>query len=241
MKTVEIDVKRALEGNPDMKLVNLYTPASRELPAPSSAPNGLKTGTTTVGATFKGGVILAADKRATMGAFIANKNAKKVNEITEHIWMTIAGGVADAQALIDIMRAECNLFQLKQDRKIPVKSAARLLTNILFRNKFTPYQVGLLFGGFTEDEGARLYDIGAYGSLLPEKYCSTGSGSTVALGVLETNWTEAMTNKACKKLCIDAVKAAMIRDIASGNGIDLVVVTADGSTFEHVPLPGKRK
>ncbi|MHA1734181.1 MAG: proteasome subunit beta [Promethearchaeota archaeon] len=236
MKTIEPDVALALGGNSDLKILDLFKPKGekRQIEVPV-----LKTGTTTVGATFSNGVVLATDKRATMGAFVANKEAQKLNKVKDYIWMTIAGGVADAQALIDIVRAQSSLFELQQKRKIPVKSATRILSNILFQNKFTPYEVGLIVGGITEEEGPRVYDLGAYGSILPEKYCSTGSGSVFALGVLESRWKEGMTAEECKAICVDAVRSAVIRDIASGNGIEVVVVTLEGAEVEFIPISKK--
>ncbi len=237
MKTINPDVKLALKENSDLKIVNLFAPTQdRKKPEMQKK----KTGTTTVGAVFKNGVVLATDKRATMGAFIANKEAQKLNKITDHIYMTIAGGVADAQALIDILRAQAKLFELQEKRKMPVRSASRFLSNLLFRNKFTPYEVGLIIGGITEEEGPKLFDLGAYGSILPEMYCSTGSGSVFALGVLETNWKEDMSAEDCKKMCIKAVRSAVIRDIASGNGIDVAVITLDGVQTEFIPITAKK-
>ncbi|GAB4306804.1 MAG: archaeal proteasome endopeptidase complex subunit beta [Promethearchaeota archaeon] len=172
-----------------------------------------------------------------MDIFVANKNAQKLNKVTDYMWMTIAGGVADAQYLVDLVRAQCRLFKLKRGYDMPVKSAARLLSNVLFQNKFTPYEVGLLLGGVTPGGGPGLYDLGAYGSILPEKYASTGSGSVFALGVLETEWEEGMSLQACKEVCVRAVTSAVVRDMASGNGIDVVVITAEGSEFEAVAVP----
>ena len=65
-----------------------------------------KTGTTTVGLTCKDAIILGTDKRATMAYFIASKTAEKLHIIQEHLAMTIAGGVADALYLVDILKAE---------------------------------------------------------------------------------------------------------------------------------------
>ena len=124
-----------------------------------------KTGTTTVGLICKDAVILGTDKRATMSYFVASKTSEKLHKIQEHLYMTIAGTVADAQYLIDVLRAETTLYHLKEEKTIKVKSAGKILSNILYRNKMYPYQVGLLLGGVTKEEGPVLLDIGAYGSI----------------------------------------------------------------------------
>jgi len=183
-----------------------------------------KTGTTTVGLVVKDAVILGTDKRASMGYFVASKTAEKLHMIQKHLYMTIAGGVADAQYLIDVLRAETSLYQLKEEKSISVKSAGKLLANILYQNKMYPFQVGLILGGVTEEEGPTLLNIGAYGSILPEKFCAVGSGQNFSYGVLEAKYKDNLTIKEGKQILIKAISSSIIRDMASGNGIDIVIV-----------------
>ena len=86
----------------------------------------IKKGTTTCALTCKDGVVLAADTRASAGFFIADKHVMKIQKIDRHIGMTMAGGVADAQNLVDIMRYNANIYRLTDKDPIPIKSAARL-------------------------------------------------------------------------------------------------------------------
>lgn len=189
----------------------------------------LKTGTTTVGLICKDAVILGTDKRATMGYFIASKTSEKVYKIQNHLWITTAGGVADNQFLVDILRAETTIFELAHDGKpILVKSAAKLLSNILYQNKMFPYEVGLILGGVTEEEGPVLLNISAYGSILPEKYCAVGSGQNFSYGVLEARFKDNLTIEEGKEIVKKAVTSSIIRDFASGNGIELVTVKKEG-------------
>jgi proteasome beta subunit len=188
----------------------------------------LKTGTTTVGLTCKDAVILGTDKRATMAYFVASKTSEKLHKIQDHVWMTIAGTVADAMYLVDVLRAETTLYQLQREKKIKVKSAGKILSNILYQNKMYPYQVGLILGGVTEEEGPVLLDIGAYGSILPEKFCAVGSGQNFSYGVLEAKYKEDLTLKQGMDIVQKAITSSIIRDMASGNGIDLVAITKDG-------------
>jgi proteasome beta subunit len=216
-----------------MRKEELLKPANSEfikIPEKRShMAQSLKTGTTTVGLICKDAVILGTDKRATMAYFIASKISEKVYEIQPHIWMTTAGGVADTQYLVDVLRAETTLYQLAHDNKpMLVKSAAKLLSNILYQNKMYPFQVGLILGGVTEEEGPTLLDISAYGSVLPEKYCAVGSGQNFSYGVLEARYHEDLTIEEGKEIVKKAVTSSIIRDMASGNGIDIVIVTKDG-------------
>jgi len=163
-----------------------------------------------------------------MSYFVASKTSEKLHKIQEHLYMTIAGGVADAQYLIDVLRAETTLYQLKEETRIKVKSAGKILSNILYRNKMYPYQVGLLLGGVTEEEGPILLDIGAYGSILPDKFCAVGSGQNFSLGVLEAKYKDGLTTEEGKDIIIKAISSSIIRDMASGNGIDIAIIKKDG-------------
>jgi proteasome beta subunit len=189
----------------------------------------LKTGTTTVGLVCKDAVILGTDKRASMAYFVASKTAEKLHRIQDHLYMTIAGGVADAMYLVDVLKAETTLYQLKEEKSIKVKSAGKLLSNILYQNKMYPFQVGLMLGGVTEEEGPVLLDIGAYGSILPEKFCAVGSGQNFSYGVLEAKYKDGLTIKEGKEIIIKAITSSIIRDMASGNGIDIAVIKKEGS------------
>ncbi|MBD3255735.1 MAG: proteasome subunit beta [Candidatus Lokiarchaeota archaeon] len=203
----------------------------------NSKMTSLKSGTTTVGVTCKDAVVLGTDKRATMAYFIASKTAKKLHEIQEHCWITIAGSVADAQYLVDLLQAETSLYQLEKEKPVPIKAAGRILSNILYRNKLFPYQVGLILGGVTEKEGSVLLDIGAYGSILPEKYIAVGSGQNFSYGVLEAKYKDDLSVEEAKNIVKSAVTSSIIRDMASGNGIDIVVVRKEGpAEREFVPI-----
>ncbi len=196
-----------------------------------------KTGTTTVGLICKDAVIFGTDKRASMAYFVASKTAEKLHKIQDFLYMTIAGSVADALYLVDILKAETSLYQLKHEKPIKVSSTGRLLSNILFQNKLFPFEVGLILGGVTEEEGPTLLNIGAYGSILPEKFCAVGSGQNFSYGVLEAKYKDGLTANQGKEIVIKAVTSSIIRDMASGNGIDIAVVKKEGpAEREFIPI-----
>ncbi len=92
--------------------------------------------------------------------------------------------------------------------------------------------MGHLVGGYTEKDGPKIFNLGGYGSMLEEDYASVGSGSRFALGILETEWKEDLDRKNGAKLAVKAVRSAIQRDIASGNGIDIVVIQKDEQPWE---------
>lgn len=199
----------------------------------SEENHDVKSGTTTVGITFKNGVVLATERRATMGTLIASKKAKKVHAITDHIGMTIAGGVGDAQQLVRTLNVECSLYEIRRGQEISVVATATVLSNYLNQNRFTPYYVQLLVGG-VDKNGPAIYSVDAAGgATLEEDFVSTGSGSTTAYGVLEDRFKPDMTENEAVELAVRALRAAMRRDAASGEGYNVVVITRE--KFEYIP------
>jgi proteasome beta subunit len=184
-------------------------------------------GTTTVGLVFSTGVILATEKRATMGYMIASKKAKKVYQVADRIGMTTAGGVGDAQQLARILTVECNLYQIRRSRPITVGASATLLSNYLNQNRYFPYYVQLLVGG-VDEHGPGVYSVDALGGATKEdEIVSTGSGSPMAYGVLEDRFKKGLNEEEAIDLAIRALKAAMKRDAGSGEGVHVVVITKD--------------
>ena len=184
-------------------------------------------GTTTIGVVCKDGVILASDTRVTMGFYVAHKAGKKVYKIDDHLGMTIAGTVADAQKVVDILIANAQLYKINLNRPMPVKSAARLVANLLFSNRYIPLATQVLVGG-VDETGPHVFDLDPFGSLTEEKSVSTGSGSPIAYGVLEDKYREGMTIEEALPIIVKAVNAAMKRDVASGNNYNVTVIDNNG-------------
>jgi proteasome beta subunit len=186
-------------------------------------------GTTTVAAVCNDGVIMATDTRATMGSYVASKHAKKVYQITDQLAMTIAGGVAAAQRVVDILKVNAKLYNLEKGRPMPVAAAAMLVSNILFSNREVgaPLPIQALIGG-VDLTGPHVYNLDPYGSLTEEKMVSTGSGSPFAYGVLEDRYKEGSTVAEMAPIVVKAVDSAMKRDVASGDNFDVAVITSDG-------------
>ncbi|MHA1754355.1 MAG: archaeal proteasome endopeptidase complex subunit beta [Candidatus Odinarchaeia archaeon] len=195
-------------------------------------PKVFKTGTTTVGLTFKNGVVLASESRVSEGYYVASKTGQKVLKIDEHIGMTIAGSVADAQAMVDQARALVKLYFYDKNKKISVKAAAKLISNILFGQRPFYMMTSLLVGG-VDESGSHLFSLDAAGSLIPDKYVATGSGSIVAYGVLEDSYNENLTQSEAIELAVRAISSAKKRDVFSGNRINIAVINTKG--FQYIP------
>ncbi|MCW4046702.1 MAG: archaeal proteasome endopeptidase complex subunit beta [Candidatus Bathyarchaeota archaeon] len=195
-------------------------------------------GTTTIGVVCKDGVILASDTRVTMGFYVAHKFGKKVYKIDDHLGMTIAGTVADAQRVVDILTANAQLYKINMNRPMPVASAARLTANLLFSARYVPLATQVLIGG-VDDTGPHVFNLDPFGSLTEEKSVSTGSGSPIAYGILEDKYREDMTIEELLPTVVKAVNAAMKRDVASGNSYNVTVIDKNG--YRELTEEEKRK
>ena len=183
--------------------------------------SAIKTGTSTVGITYDGGVVVGADHRATMGHFIANKSVQKLFRISDNIALTTAGLVGHAQSLSRVLAAELKLFELKRDMPMTVKGAATFTANILSGR---PHYVQLLIVG-VDPSGPSVYSIDSAGGSIPDTYCATGSGSPYMYGVLEDQFKTGMSKDRALSLAAKALLASAQRDAASGNGMDLAFIT----------------
>ncbi|MAE42415.1 proteasome subunit beta [Candidatus Woesearchaeota archaeon] len=191
-----------------------------------------KTGTTTLALYCKDGIVLAADKRATSGYLISYKKFDKIIQITDNMAVTVAGTVSDVQLLAKYIKAELKLKDIRTSKASTVKEAANLLSMMVYNNirkmSMIPGISHFVLGG-KDESGFHVYDLSPDGSIVPiDDYVSSGSGSVMAYGVLETLYNKNMSADDGVKLAAKAINAALQRDIASGNGIDIVTITKDG-------------
>jgi len=184
-------------------------------------------GATTIGLVYSDGVILAAEKRVTYGSMIMSKTGKKVFKIADQIGAACAGLVSDMQILAREVEAQANLFAYDAKRPMPVKAAAKVMSNILFNRRMIPLITQTIVGGM-DDDGPSIYVLDVLGSLLPDNYAAVGSGAQIATGVLEEGYKDNMSQQDAKALVIRAIKSAVSRDAMSGDGVDFLTITKEG-------------
>jgi len=190
-------------------------------------------GATTIGVVTSDGVILASEKRVSYGYLVVSKVGKKVFKITENVGAACAGLVSDMQVLVRQVEAYANLYSLDVDRSVSVRSAAKLMSNLLFNRRLAPLITQTIVGGL-DDDGPSLYVLDVLGSVIPDKYAAVGSGAEIAMGLLEEGYDENLTIKDAKDLVIRATKSAISRDAMSGDGIDFLTFTKDGAHEESM-------
>jgi proteasome beta subunit len=181
--------------------------------------------TTIVGIKTKEGVVLGSDKRASKGFFIGSKITQKISKIDDSLAIAIAGQLSDAEYLIKVAKAERKLLELRRGFMLTVKESTRLIANLAYSGlkNYQPYFVELLVAG-VDQEGGHVYVADMSGAITNEDFASSGSGSPIAYGVLESLYNKEITNEEAKEIARKAVAAAMERDPGSGNGIDVLMI-----------------
>lgn len=198
-------------------------PNQRERSKASVPDEEVAEGTTTIGITAGDSVVLATEQRASMGNLVASKTAKKIYQVTDDAAMTISGGVGDGQNLAKTLKVEANLYEMRRGKPITMTGLASMAGNVM-RSYF--FYVVPLLGG-VDEEGAHVFSLDPAGGVMEEEFASTGSGSTMAYGVLEDGYQEDITLEEAKTLSVRALESAMERDTASGNGIILAEITPE--------------
>ena len=194
-------------------------------------------GATTVGVVCKDGVILAAERRVTYGYFIMSKSGKKVFKIADKIGAACAGIVADMQILTREVGAYLKLYSYEREQSVTVRTAAKLMGSMLFERRYFPYLAQTIVGGIDES-GPKLFVLDPLGSVIEDKFTAVGSGSEIAMGLLESDFKDGMSGEEAKGLVRKAVKAASAMDIGSGEGLDMLLITNSG-ILEEQELPAK--
>ncbi|MBN2203134.1 MAG: archaeal proteasome endopeptidase complex subunit beta [Candidatus Aenigmarchaeota archaeon] len=190
-----------------------------------------KKGTTTLGMIAKDAVVLATDRKASMGYMVASKKCQKLYKLDDHIGFTVAGGVGDAQAMVRLLKAQFKLYKLERG-PISLKAATSLLSNILQGSKYYPFMNQFILGGY--DTKPQVYSFDPFGGYDGnDNFTSTGSGSPYVYGVLEAEYKEGLTVEEAIALAVKAIKAAIQRDIASG-GDSLQVAVIDKNGFREL-------
>ncbi|NQT08462.1 archaeal proteasome endopeptidase complex subunit beta [Candidatus Bathyarchaeota archaeon] len=192
-------------------------------------------GATVVGLVCSDGVVLAAEKRVSWGRMVMSRSGKKVFRVTPTMGLAFAGLVSDMQALTREAKAYANLYNLEKNRAISVKAMAKLISNILFNRRMMPLLMETLVGGVDED-GPTIYSMDPVGSLIPDKFITAGSGAPIAMGVLEARYSEEMDLEAGAELALSAIRSAVARDVVSGDGVDMLVIRADGTEERSFPM-----
>ncbi|MFM7861989.1 MAG: proteasome subunit beta [Candidatus Nitrosotenuis sp.] len=184
-------------------------------------------GATAVGITFDGGVVFASEKRIAYGNFLVSKNTKKTYTLTDKVGTSVAGLVADMQILVLQIKALAKIRKMELKRDVPQNSIAKMMSNMMYERRFFPLLTQVIVGGVVGKPS--IFTLDPLGSVLPDDYAAVGTGAEMALGVLDHQFKPNMSEKDATELAIKSVKAATMRDSFSGDGIDVLVLTKQGT------------
>ena len=191
-------------------------------------------GATAVGIVFKDGVILGADKRFAYGNFIMSRNSKKVFMINNNVGAACAGMISDMQTLIKRVEVEVKIRELEIRRPVPPNSVAKFMSAIMFNERLYPLLTQVIVGGV--DGVPSVYVLDPLGSIIPDEYATVGSGTEIAIGIIESEYKKDMDEESAVKLAVKSLKSAMQRDAASGDGIDLLIIKSNETRQEEIKL-----
>jgi len=183
-------------------------------------------GATAVGITFNDGVVIASEKRIAYGNFLVSKTTKKTFPLTDKVGAACAGLVADMQILALQIKALTKIRKMELKRDVPPNSVAKMISNLMYERRYFPLLTQVIVGGIVDKPA--IYTLDPLGSVLPDEYAAVGTGAEMALGVLDPQFKEGMSEKDAVDLAIRSIKAATMRDSFSGDGIDVLVITKQG-------------
>ncbi|KAF6243005.1 proteasome subunit beta [Nitrosopumilus sp. b1] len=184
-------------------------------------------GATAVGITYDSGVVFASERRIAYGNFLVSKTTKKTFQITPKVGAACAGLVADMQILSLQISALAKIRKMELKRDVPPNSIAKMMSNMMYERRFFPLLTQVIVGGVVDKP--IIYTLDPLGSVLPDEYAAVGTGAEMALGVLDPQFKENMSEQEAVDLAVKAVRSATMRDSFSGDGIDVLVINAEGS------------
>ncbi|XP_078161084.1 proteasome subunit beta type-6-like [Carex rostrata] len=205
-----------------------------------SAPHSM--GTTIIGVTYNGGVILGADSRTSTGMYVANRASDKITQLTDNVYVCRSGSAADTQVISDYVRyflhqhtsswatgnGESSSQPLYASNH-PFVRKKKLLIEICLTCQ-NMLKAGVIVGGWDKYGGGPIYSVPLGGTILRQPFSIGGSGSSYLYGFFDQAWKERMTREEAEHLVIKAASLAMACDGANGGVARTVTINAEGVT-----------
>ena len=184
-------------------------------------------GATAVGITYNEGVVFASERRIAYGNFVVSKTTKKTFAITPYVGAACAGLVADMQILSLQVSALAKIRKMEIKREVPPNTIAKMMSNMMYERRFFPLLTQVIVGGLVDKPS--IYTLDPIGSVLPDDYAAVGTGAEMALGILDQQYKKELNEAEATDLAVKSIRAASLRDSASGDNIDVLVINKDGT------------
>jgi proteasome alpha subunit len=192
------------------------------------AREAVKRGTTTVGVKFKDGVVLIVDKRLS-SKLIEPGSIEKIFKIDAHIGCATSGLVADARALVDRARIECQVNSFNYGEDLAVESLVKKICD--FKQSYTqyggvrPFGTAMLIAGI-DASGPHLYETDPSGAMMAYKAGGIGAGRNEVMEIFEKNFKDNMTQNQAVGLGLKALSAANENNLKS-EVIEIAVINPE--------------
>ena len=190
------------------------------------AKEAVKKGTTSVGITYKDGVVLASVKPES--ELLVPESIEKIFKIDEHVGAVASGLLADARVLIDLARVKAQVHRITFEEPISIWGLAKALgdrmqVSTLYAG-LRPFGTGFLVGG-VDETGPHLIEVDPSGMIYGWKAYSIGRGSTVATKIFKSKWKPGMSEKEAIKMAKDVLLKS---EKTEEKLLDIVVIDAKG-------------
>ena len=192
------------------------------------AREAVKRGTTTVGVKFKDGVVLIVNKRLS-SKLIEPKSIEKIFKIDSHIGCATSGLVADARALVDRARIECQVNAFNYSEDLAVETLVKKICD--FKQSYTqyggvrPFGTAMLMAGI-DASGPHLYETDPSGAMMAYKAGGIGAGRNEVMEVFEKNFKDNMTQNQAVNLGLKALSAANENNLKS-DVVEIAVINPE--------------
>jgi 20S proteasome subunit beta 5 len=191
-----------------------------------------KKGTTTLGFVYRGGIVVAVDSRASMGALASSKIVMKIIKITDSHIATLAGTAADCQFWLSWLTMQARVYELQKGAPATATALSKICVNLINYYKSYGMSMGLTLAGY-DGSRPRLFVIDTEGNRFESHIVSCGSGSPYAYSLVDSFYRYDMAEDQAVELGLKAIYHATHRDSGSSGFARCVLVTPAGTVWKE--------
>lgn len=189
--------------------------------------------------------VIASDTRLSEGFQIYSRDYPKTYQLSEHMVLGCCGFHGDVLTVIKNVKSRMKVYEHIHRKKMSCKAVAQMLSVMLYSRRFFPYYTYNILAGLDSEGTGCIYSFDPVGSYDRETYRAGGSAASMLQPLLDNqiglkNQTGAkkdpLSLEKAVALVQDVFSAAAERDIYTGDGLEISVVTAAGVDVKRVPL-----
>jgi len=163
----------------------------------------LDNGGTAIAVAGRGYAIICADRRVSLGYAIQTRECSKMSQLTKKAVLASCGMQSDRNTLHSVLKAHMQTYELNHGKEMSVRAISQMLSRTLYYRRFFPYYTFNLLAGLTDDGEGYVYSYDAIGSYEEQRHSCTGSGSILAMPLLDNRVLKQHDTKTKEKKIID--------------------------------------